>query len=308
MGGIDPVTGPGTIDSGAIMASILPGRRTAISLPSERPKGAGQPCLVIISGPEMGRRIDLSYEEVSIGRSDQCTVCVNSDLVSRRHAVINRVLGHFIVVDLKSTNGTFINDQRIERAELKDGDLLRTGKTVLKYLENNLELEYMQHLLSLAAVDSLTGLHNKRHFDEVFGKEVARADQTQVPLSLIVLDIDHFKKINDNFGHPAGDAVLKHVASVVKGQIRPADTLCRVGGEEFALVLPQTPLNLATQAAELVRAAVESSACDVAGTIIPATLSLGVAQLAPGEGPEALYQRSDERLYAAKHSGRNRVC
>ena len=290
------------------MASILPGRRTAISLPSERPKGAGQPCLVIISGAEMGRRIDLSYEEVSIGRSDQCTVCVNSDLVSRRHAVINRVLGHFIVVDLKSTNGTFINDQRVERAELKDGDLLRTGKTVLKYLENNLELEYMQHLLSLAAVDSLTGLYNKRHFDEVFGKEVARADQTQQPLSLIVLDIDHFKKINDNFGHPAGDAVLKHVASVVKAQIRPGDTLCRVGGEEFALVLPQTPLTLATQAAELIRAAVEVSACDVAGTIIPSTLSLGVAQLAPGEVPEGLYQRSDGRLYAAKHGGRNRVC
>jgi len=290
------------------MASILPGRRTAISLPSERPKGAGQPCLVIISGAEMGRRIDLTHEEVSIGRSDQCTVCVNSDLVSRRHAVINRILGHFIVVDLKSTNGTFVNDQRIERAELKDGDLLRAGKTVLKYLENNLELEYMQHILSLAAVDSLTGLFNKRHFDEVFGKEVARADQTQQPLSLIVLDIDHFKKINDNFGHPVGDAVLKHVATVVKGQIRQGDTLCRVGGEEFALILPLTPLPLATQAAELIRAAVEANACDAAGRSIPATLSLGVAQLAPGEVPEGLYQRSDERLYAAKHSGRNRVC
>ena len=290
------------------MASILPGRRTAISLPSERPKGAGQPCLVIISGAEMGRRIDLTHEEVSIGRSDQCTVCVNSDLVSRRHAVINRILGHFIVVDLKSTNGTFVNDQRIERAELKDGDLLRAGKTVLKYLENNLELEYMQHILSLAAVDSLTGLFNKRHFDEVFGKEVARADQTQQPLSLIVLDIDHFKKINDNFGHPVGDAVLKHVATVVKGQIRQGDTLCRVGGEEFALILPLTPLPLATQAAELIRAAVEANTCDAAGRSIPATLSLGVAQLAPGEVPEGLYQRSDERLYAAKHSGRNRVC
>jgi diguanylate cyclase (GGDEF)-like protein len=290
------------------MASIIPGRRTAISLPSERPKGAGQPCLVIISGPEMGRRIDLTHEEVSIGRSEQCTVFVNSDLVSRRHAAINRILRHYIVVDLKSTNGTFVNDQRVERAELKDGDLLRTWKTVLKYLENNLELEYMQHILSLASIDSLTNLHNKRHFDEVFGKEVARSDQAQQPLSLIVLDIDHFKKINDGFGHPAGDAVLKHVASTVKSQIRPGDTLCRVGGEEFALVLPQTPLPLAVQAAELIRAAVETSVCEVAGTPIPATLSLGVAQLTPREAPEGLYQRADEQLYAAKHSGRNRVC
>ena len=290
------------------MTSILPGRRTAISLPSERPKGAGQPCLVIISGAEMGRRIDLTHEEVSIGRSEQCTVYVNSDLVSRRHAVINRILGHYIVVDLKSTNGTFVNDLRVERAELKDGDLLRTGKTVLKYLENNLELEYMQHILSLAAVDSLTGLFNKRHFDEVFGKEVSRADQTAHPLSLIVLDIDHFKKINDTHGHPVGDLVLKHVASVVKTQIRQTDTLCRVGGEEFALVLPQTPLPLAAQAAELIRAAVEDAACDASGTMISATLSLGVAELAPREVPEALYQRADERLYAAKHGGRNRVC
>jgi len=289
------------------MASIHPGRRTAISLPSERPKGAGQPCLVIISGPDMGRRIDLTNQEVSIGRSDQCTVCVNSDLVSRRHAVINCVLGHYIVVDLKSTNGTFVNDQRVDRAQLRDGDLLRTGKTVLKYLENNLELEYMQHILSLAAVDSLTGLFNKRHFDEVFGKEVARSDQAQQALSLIVLDIDHFKKINDTFGHPAGDAVLKHVATVVKSQIRAGDTLCRVGGEEFALVLPQTPHILATQAAELIRAAVEADVCDVAGTAIPATLSLGVAELERGEVPEGLYQRADERLYAAKHGGRNRV-
>jgi diguanylate cyclase (GGDEF)-like protein len=290
------------------MASIHPGRRTAISLPSERPKGAGQPCLVIMTGPEIGRRIDLTHEEVSIGRSDECTVCVNSDLVSRRHAVVNRVLGHFIVVDLKSTNGTFINDARIERAELKDGDLLRTGKTVLKYLENSLELEYMQHILNLATIDSLTQLFNKRHFDEVFGKEVSRAGNTQVPLSLIVLDIDHFKRINDGFGHPAGDAVLKHVASIIKGQIRQSDCLCRVGGEEFAVILPQTPLPLAAQAAELIRAAVESSVCDVSGTPIPATLSLGVAELAPGEIPERLYQRADERLYAAKHAGRNRVC
>jgi len=289
------------------MTSILPGRRTAISLPSERPKGAGQPCLVIISGQDLGRRIDLTHEEVSIGRAEQCTVCVNSDLVSRRHAVVNRVLGHYIVVDLKSTNGTFVNDQRVERSELTDGDLLRVGKTVLKYLENNLELEYMQHIMSLASVDSLTGLYNKRHFDDVFGKEVARAEQAHTACSLIVCDIDHFKKINDGYGHPAGDAVLKHVASIVKTQIRQGDTLCRVGGEEFALVLPNTPYTLAAQAAELIRQAVEGSVCEFSGTPIPATLSLGVAELAPGEIPERLYQRADERLYAAKHGGRNRV-
>jgi diguanylate cyclase (GGDEF)-like protein len=125
---------------------------------------------------------------------------------------------------------------------------------------------------------------------------------------LIVLDIDHFKQINDRFGHPAGDAVLKHVASVVKSQLRSGDTLCRVGGEEFALVLPDTTQSLASEVAERIRAAVEGAVCEVSGSAIPATLSLGVAALAPGEIPEALYQRADGQLYAAKHSGRNRVC
>ncbi|HEY4104980.1 MAG TPA: GGDEF domain-containing protein, partial [Polyangiaceae bacterium] len=162
--------------------------------------------------------------------------------------------------------------------------------------------------LSLATVDSLTGMYNKRHFDEIFGKEVARSEQAKTPLSLIVLDIDHFKKINDTFGHPAGDAVLKHVSGIIKSQIRASDTLSRVGGEEFAIVLPHTPLSLAAQAAELIRGAVEKSICDVSGTKIPATLSLGVAELEFGEVPERFYQRADEQLYAAKHGGRNRVC
>ncbi len=261
-----------------------------------------------MTGAEMGQRIELSCEEVSIGRSDECTVCVNSDAVSRRHAVLNCVLGHYIVVDLKSTNGTFVNDARVERAELKDGDLLRAGKTVLKYLENSVELEYTQHILTLATVDSLTQLFNKRHFAEVFGKEVARAAQGKHGLSLVLLDIDHFKRINDGFGHPAGDAVLQHVAAAVKNQIRPGDCLCRVGGEEFALILPQTLLDSARGEAELIRAAVERAVCEVDGTAIPATLSLGVAELCEGEVPEDLYQRADAQLYAAKHSGRNRVC
>ncbi len=292
------------------MASVHPVRRTTVSFPSDRPKSdrQPQPCLVVMTGPEMGRRIELSYEEVSIGRSEECTVRVNSDAVSRRHAVINCVLGHFIVVDLKSTNGTFVNDARVESAELRDGDLLRAGKTVLKYLENSVELEYTQHILNLATVDSLTQLFNKRHFDEVFEKEVSRADKGQQCLSLVLLDIDHFKRINDGFGHPAGDAVLQHVAAVVKSQTRACHCLCRVGGEEFALILAQSALASALEAAESIRAAVEHAVCEVAGAAVPVTVSLGVAELLAGEVPEDLYQRADAQLYAAKHSGRNRVC
>ena len=290
------------------MASIFPGRPTAISIPSERPTSAGPPCLVIISGDDIGRRYELGSQEVSIGRADTCTICVNTDQVSRKHAAVQAVLGRYYVIDLRSTNGTFVNEQKVERAKLMDGDQIRVGKAVLKYTESHVEQRYFEHAFNLASMDALTGAFNKRYFDESFGKEVQRSHQMSSPLSIVLFDIDHFKKVNDTFGHPAGDAVLKNVSATVQSQLRDGDALFRVGGEEFALVLSGTPRDLALQAAETVRAVVAASVTDFMGTRIAATLSLGVAELAAGEQPSALYQRVDELLYAAKRGGRNRVC
>jgi two-component system, cell cycle response regulator len=289
------------------MASIFPGRRTAISIPSERPPSAGPPCLVIISGQDMGRRYELGKEEVSIGRADNCTICVNADQVSRRHALIQAVLGRYYIVDNQSTNGTFVNEQKVERAKLLDGDQIRVGKTVLKYTESPVEQRYFEHVFNLASMDALTGAFNKRYFDETFDKEVLRAQQSVSPLSLVLLDIDHFKKINDGHGHPAGDAVLKSVASAIASQLRDGDALYRVGGEEFALVLGATRCDQAVLAAEATRGLVAGMVTDFMGARISATLSLGVAELLPDEQPAALYQRADEKLYAAKRGGRNRV-
>jgi diguanylate cyclase (GGDEF)-like protein len=289
------------------MASIFPGRRTAISIPSERPTSAGPPCLVIISGDDIGRRFELGPQEVSIGRADTCTICVNTDQVSRKHATVQSILGKYYLVDLRSTNGTFVNEQKVERAKLLDGDQIRVGKTVLKYTESHIEQRYFEHAFNLASMDALTGAFNKRYFDESFGKEVLRSQQQGTPLCIVLFDIDHFKKINDTYGHPAGDAVLKNVSGAVASQLRDGDALFRVGGEEFALVLSATPHDLAVQAAEAVRALIESLVTDFMGTRITATLSLGVAELASGEQPAALYQRVDEKLYAAKRGGRNRV-
>ena len=289
------------------MASIFPGRRTAISIPSERPLSSGPPCLVIISGDDMGRRIELGKTEVSIGRADTCTICVNTDQVSRKHASVQHILGRYYVVDLRSTNGTFVNEQKVERAKLMDGDQIRVGKTVLKYTESHVEQRYFEHVFNLASMDALTGAFNKRYFDETFGKELQRTQQSSTPLSIVLFDIDHFKKINDTYGHPAGDAVLKNVASAVLAQLRQGDALFRVGGEEFALVLSATPRALAVQAAEAVRGLVEALVTDFMGVRIVATLSLGVAEAVAGEQPDALYQRVDGLLYAAKRGGRNRV-
>jgi diguanylate cyclase (GGDEF)-like protein len=289
------------------MASIFPGRRTAISIPSERPPSAGPPCLVIISGDDIGRRFELGTQEVSIGRADTCTICVNTDQVSRKHATVQSILGKYYLVDMRSTNGTFVNEQKVERAKLLDGDQIRVGKTVLKYTESHVEQRYFEHAFNLASMDALTGAFNKRYFDESFGKEVQRSQQAGTPLCIVLFDIDHFKKINDTYGHPAGDAVLKNVSAAVAAQLRDGDALFRVGGEEFALVLSATPRDLAIQAAEAVRALIESLVTDFMGTRITATLSLGVAELSSGEQPAALYQRVDEKLYAAKRGGRNRV-
>jgi two-component system, cell cycle response regulator len=289
------------------MASIFPGRRTAISIPSERPPSAGPPCLVIISGDDIGRRYELGTQEVSIGRADTCTICVNTDQVSRKHATVQCILGKYYLVDMRSTNGTFVNEQKVERAKLLDGDQIRVGKTVLKYTESHIEQRYFEHAFNLASMDALTGAFNKRYFDESFGKEVQRSQQAGTPLCIVLFDIDHFKKINDTYGHPAGDAVLKNVSGAVAAQLRDGDALFRVGGEEFALVLSATPRDLAIQAAEAVRALIESLVTDFMGTRITATLSLGVAELTSGEQPAALYQRVDEKLYAAKRGGRNRV-
>jgi two-component system cell cycle response regulator len=289
------------------MASIFPGRRTAISIPSERPQHAGPPCLVIISGDDIGRRYELGNQEVSIGRADTCTICVNTDQVSRKHATIQAVLGKYYIVDMRSTNGTFVNEQKVERAKLLDGDQIRVGKTVLKYTESHVEQRYFEHVFNLASMDALTGAFNKRYFDETFGKEVQRSQQTGMPLCVVLFDIDHFKRINDTYGHPAGDAVLKNVAGNVAAQLRDGDALFRVGGEEFALVLSATPRDLAVQAAEATRVLIAGLVTDFMGTRISATLSLGVAELLPGEQPAALYQRADECLYAAKRGGRNRV-
>ncbi|MES1176181.1 MAG: GGDEF domain-containing protein [Myxococcales bacterium] len=217
------------------------------------------------------------------------------------------MLDRWIVLDLESTNGTFLDDERIERAELQGGELLRVGKVALKYIEDSLELDYIRHVLDVANTDALTGLFNRGHFDVLLASELTRAAASSQPGALILFDVDHFKRINDDFGHRAGDIVLSHLAALAKSQLGPGALLFRTGGEEFAVLVPgESPL-LAHQTAELLRQAVENAVFNVGGTAIRVTVSLGVAPFQLAEDSVRLYQRADERLYAAKRAGRNRV-
>jgi diguanylate cyclase (GGDEF)-like protein len=282
--------------------------RTFVSIPSERPRSAGKPVLVVISGAELGRQIDLASVEVDIGRGEEVTFRIDSEQVSRRHASIRKLAGKFILGDLNSTNGTFVNERKVRTHALMDGDQIRIGKTVFKYTESALEVEFHEQIAHRANVDALTSAFNKRYFQEALRRCVDAARASSTAVSLIVFDIDHFKKINDTRGHAAGDAVLKQLGEVIRAQVRDGDVFCRIGGEEFAIILTSTPEEAARRAAEFIREAVEQSDFVFELSEIPVTISLGVAALDGTDlDAEALFQRADSRLYEAKRSGRNRV-
>ncbi|AWN51449.1 GGDEF domain-containing protein [Methylobacterium sp. 17Sr1-1] len=159
-----------------------------------------------------------------------------------------------------------------------------------------------------ALTDGLTGLGNRRLFTERLEEETARARETGAPLSLVVLDIDHFKRVNDTYGHAIGDVVLKHVADTVMAGMRNADTVCRIGGEEIVIIMPRIDPAQAAEMADALRATVGAMAVSVGdGRTVAATVSLGFATRQPEEDGESLFRRADAALYAAKRDGRDRV-
>jgi diguanylate cyclase (GGDEF)-like protein len=174
------------------------------------------------------------------------------------------------------------------------------------------KIEHLQRLSSvknLASYDTLTGLYNRRYFEERFGTEVQQAFVNKTSLSLILIDIDHFKKVNDTFGHPEGDKILRSVASLLKNSVRKKDTVARYGGEEFILILPEVNLEAASMIAERIRRLVESTSFDVGSAHIHATISLGISSFPShrARSKEELLKMADLALYHAKGEGRNRV-
>ncbi|HEY0882092.1 MAG TPA: GGDEF domain-containing protein, partial [Archangium sp.] len=216
---------------------------TVISKISERAVSRAA-ALVLIHGEDLGRKFDLTNPETMIGRSSKCDIQVDQDSVSRNHARL-RVDGSKIVVeDLGSTNGTLVNDEAIEEPHrLRNGDLVKIGRTIFKFIaSNNIEAAYHDEIYRMTTVDGLTQVFNRRYFEDAIERELSRARRYTRPLSLILLDIDYFKKINDTFGHLAGDHVLKEVALTLRAKTRKEDVFARYGGEEFAILLPELDL------------------------------------------------------------------
>ncbi|MBX5483882.1 MAG: GGDEF domain-containing protein [Myxococcaceae bacterium] len=285
---------------------------TVISKISERPTNPNS-ALVVIYGMELGRKYDLLDEKVVIGRSSKADIQIDQESVSRNHAqiTIDRATNRVHIADLGSTNGTWVNDEQIlGEYQLRNGDLIKIGRTIFKYIAGgNIEAAYHDEIYRLTTMDGLTQIFNRRYFEEALDREISRCRRYGRALSLILIDIDHFKLINDTYGHLAGDHVLKQLASTVKTKIRREDVFARYGGEEFALLLPEVEARGAQAMAEKTRRLVEAQKFRFDRQTIPVTISLGLATMSPGErdGKE-LIRAADEKLYAAKQSGRNRVC
>jgi len=267
-----------------------------------------QALLIVLSDPCLGSRVVLSETAVEIGRGAKGGLLIDSDSVSRRHARVEWTGSAHQIVDLGSTNGTFVNGSRVRTHELRDGDRVQIGKVLLKYLAGgNIEAAYHEEFQRLMRYDALTGICNKRHFSE----SLQRAVQTtgEAPLSLMVFDLDHFKRINDTHGHVVGDGVLCELCSVAR-EAMPSDVVFgRVGGEEFAVLWEGHNASDMRRLAEAVRVATENHLFSFEGKRLAVSVSVGVAEHAAGEDAElhALYERADAKLYEAKASGRNCV-
>jgi two-component system, cell cycle response regulator len=272
----------------------------------------GEACLVLIypPGPDMGKRFALSRNEVVLGRGSDCDIQVDRDSVSRRHArVFRNPEQQWVVEDLQSTNGSYVNDVPVQNSILRDADFLKIGAAIFKFLSGQgVEASYHEEIYRMTIVDGLTGAHNKRYFLEFLEREIARCARYRRPLSLLMLDIDHFKAINDQHGHLTGDFVLRELSRRLLVRVRREELLARYGGEEFAAVLPETDLNGGRIFAEQVRRLVADAPFEYEGDRFNVTISVGLTTV-EGEDidPLTFIKRADDNLYRAKRDGRNRV-
>ncbi len=281
---------------------------TVVSRVSEKPV-AKEACLVVIYGMDLGKKFNLNQPSLTIGRSSKSDVQVDQESVSRSHAKIINTGKTIILRDLGSTNGTYVNDELIDEYVMRDGDFIKIGRTIFKFLSgNNIENAYHEEIYRLTTVDGLTQIYNKRYFFETLEREISRAHRYHRDLSLIMFDIDFFKNVNDTHGHLAGDSVLKQLASVLKARIRREDIMARYGGEEFSIILPEIGISNALTFAEKVRKLVEKTSFKFEEQTIPITISIGVAAIGQGiQSAVDFIKIADDKLYEAKLEGRNRV-
>jgi diguanylate cyclase (GGDEF)-like protein len=282
---------------------------TAISTPALGAPGGRHAFLVVLAGPQLGEVFPLALgRELLIGRRADADVPLRDDGVSRRHATITVDDEGGRLVDLDSANGTFVDGVCTSEAQLADGARIAIGgATLLKFVwTDEIEAQWQIRLAQSALQDPLTGLYNRRHLDERLGAELSASLRHGRPLSLLLGDLDHFKAVNDQHGHLAGDEALRVAALVLRDTVRKEDVLARFGGEEFVVLARETALPGGRALAERLRRAVEQRPCVWKGAELRVTISLGVAvstrtgAYVAGESERALFGWADRALYLAK--------
>jgi diguanylate cyclase (GGDEF)-like protein len=275
-----------------------------------RRSGPRSACVVVIHGEGLGKRADIDGKPVVVGRSQEADLHIPHKSVSRQHCEIWRDGDAYRIRDLGATNRTRVNEQPISESLLADGDHVTLGESILKFISHSsVEAHYHEEVYQLATHDALTELYNRRHFTDLVDKEIARAQRHGRPLVMCIIDVDLFKPVNDRYGHAAGDGVLRQLAAVVRSFVRGEDIAARIGGEEFAVLLPESDVPAAWSFAERLREAVAASEFLLAGEPHRITISIGIAAMDPARAERsALMQAADTALYRAKDEGRNRVC
>lgn len=241
------------------------------------------PCLVTIYGPRLGDRFGIDVDEVCLGRSTECEVHVPLRDVSRRHCRLRREGDQVVLEDLGSTNGTFVNGDEIrsgQRVPLRSRDLVKVGGAIFRFLcGDEVETQYREELHRVAIIDGLTQIHNERYFADFMEREAARSRRHGRPLSLLLFDVDGLGSINEAFGRLAGDAVLRDIASRVKGRVRAEACFARLQNDEFAIALPELELDECRLFARILCELVAGRAFEFQGMRFAVTVSTGAATL-----------------------------
>jgi diguanylate cyclase (GGDEF)-like protein len=287
----------------------------------KRPKRDLRPALVFLSGDLLAVPIPLEREEVILGRALEADVRVNDTKVSRQHARINTVQNaktgenEYILTDLESRNGTFLNGHRVMRETLQHGDKLTIGEHILRFeLLDEIDREYQRQIRRLLSHDDLTGLLSSRSFFSELRREASRSGAENRKFCVLMMDIDHFKKVNDTYGHLTGSKTLEEIGLCITQILRSGDAASRFGGEEFAAFLLDAELTQGLVAAERIRQTVEEQDFSVIRQGKPTethkiTISIGVACFPDdSRDPIELVEMADSALYRSKREGRNRVC
>ena len=265
--------------------------------------------LTVTQGESQGRRLKLGDVPVTMGRSADCDFRLLNRAISRLHCRVWRDNSGFWVRDLNSTNKTYLNDRPVVEARLKDGDFITVGGTVVQFTqEKDVDHAAQNEFFDLVTHDQLTGLSQRRVFEQSLEQEIARSTRRNREFVLAIVDVDELSKINREWGKVAGDDVLKQVAKALKAGLREEDLVCRFGGEEFAALLPETGIDEAEKLLNSVRSAIANVEFFIQGQSRSASVSIGAVLWNPTYKTGAsLIDRTEEKLKAAKDGGRNRI-